>query len=263
MDALTPKEQQVRPFDRALRPAQDAAQDRHRPASSRQDDRSISDGMPPLNNGDRLSRAEFERRYAARPDIKKAELIEGVVYVPSPVYPQHGEPHSDIIGWLGVYRAATPGVRVFDNTSLRLDADNEPQPDVCVWSDDPTGEALRISPDSIPEITPDLIVEVAASSAAYDLHDKLDVYRRNGVQEYLVLLVYERETRWYAWEEGAYQRLEPDDEGVLRSRVLPGLWLEPARFWEGDLAGVLAVLQRGLTSAEHDAFVKRLRGAET
>ncbi|MFQ5857285.1 MAG: Uma2 family endonuclease [Anaerolineae bacterium] len=215
----------------------------------------MGDGMPPLNSGDRLSRAEFERRYAARPDIKKAELIEGVVYVSSPVYPRHGVPHSDIITWLGTYRAATPGIYVSDNTSMRLDADNEPQPDVCVWVDDPTGKALRAPRDSFLEITPDLIVEVAASSASYDLHDKLNAYRRNGVQEYLVLLVYERETRWYEWQDGEYQRLEPDEEGILRSRVLPGLWLQPERFWEGDLAGVLAVLQRGLASPEHEAFV--------
>ncbi len=220
--------------------------------------RTTRDGTPPLNTGDHLSRAEFERRYAARPDIKKAELIEGVVYVPSPVYPQHGEPHSDIIGWLGVYRAATPRVRVFDNTSLRLDADNEPQPDVMVWIDDPEKRAPPIPEDSIPEITPDLIVEVAASSAAYDLNNKLKVYRRNGVQEYLALLVYEQEARWHAWREGEYELLTPDEEGVLRSEVLPGLWLQPARFWAGDLAGVLEILQQGLASPEHEAFVERL-----
>lgn len=246
MDVLTRKEQQVQP----------------RPALPLQEDQSIRDGRPPLDSGDRLTRAEFERRYAARPDIKKAELIEGVVYVPSPVYPQHGEPHSDIITWLGTYRAATPGIRVSDNTSLRLDVDNEPQPDVCVWIDDPTGEGMRVPRDSFLEITPDLVVEVAASSAAYDLHDKLNAYRRNRVQEYLVLVIYEQETRWHTWHEGEYQLLEPDEEGILRSQVLPGLWLQPERFWAGDLAGVLAVLQRGLESPEHQAFVRRLRGED-
>ncbi len=195
-----------------------------------------------------------------QPEIKKAELIEGVVYVPTPVYVQHGEPYSDIIAWVGTYRAATPGVRVSDNTSLRLDVDNEPQPDMCVWIDDPTGQAPRVPKESFLEIVPELIVEVAASSAAYDLHDKLNAYRRNRVQEYLVLIVYEQESRWHVWEEGEYHLLEPDEEGVLRSRVLPGLWLQPERFWAGDLAGVLAVLQQGLASPEHEAFVKRLQG---
>lgn len=229
-----------------------------RSASLSPDEQSVHDSRPPLNSGDRLTRAEFERRYAARPDIKKAELIEGVVYVPSPVYPQHGIPHSDIIGWLSVYRAATPGVYVSDNTSLGLDVDNEPQPDVCVWIDDPTGEALRVATDQILEITPDLVVEVVASSAAYDLHDKLNAYRRNAIPEYLALVVHERESRWHTWHEGEYRLLEPDEEGILRSRVLPGLWLHPERFWAGDLAGVLAVLQRGLASSEHDAFVESI-----
>jgi Uma2 family endonuclease len=211
-----------------------------------------------LNTGDRLSRAEFERRYEARPDLKKAELIEGVVYVSSPVYPWHGEPHSDIITWLGNYRAATPGVRVSDNTSLQLDEESEPQPDVSVWIDDPTSEALRVPKDSIPEIAPDLIVEVAASSVVQDLRGRLNAYHRNGVQEYLVLLVHEQEVRWYAWEAEAYQRIEPDEAGILRSRGLPGLWLQPAYFWEGNLARVLAVLQQGLQSPEHTAFVKRV-----
>lgn len=246
MDVLTRKEQQVQP----------------RPAPPLEENQSIRDGRPPLDSGDRLTRAEFERRYAARPDIKKAELIEGIVYVPSPVYPRHGGPHGHIVTWLGVFSAMTPGVRIFDNTSIRLDTDNEPQPDVSVWIDDPTGETSRIPQDSIPEIVPDLIVEVAASSAAYDLHDKLNAYRRNRVQEYLVLVIYEQETRWHTWHEGEYQLLEPDEEGILRSRVFPGLWLHPERLWKGDLAGVLAVLQRGLESPEHQAFVRRLRGED-
>ena len=84
----------------------------------------------PLENGDRLTRREFERRYAARPDIKKAELIEGVVHMPSPVrFASHGEPHSWVLAWLGTYCASTPGVRVADNTTVRLDSNNEPQPD--------------------------------------------------------------------------------------------------------------------------------------
>src|SRR5262249_31752394 len=101
--------------------------EKDRPASSRP---TQPGEVPPLNSGDRLSRAEFERRYHAHPEIKRAELVEGVVYVASPVrYSQHGEPHSDIITWLGTYRAATPGVRGGDNTTMRLDFENEIQPD--------------------------------------------------------------------------------------------------------------------------------------
>src|SRR5262249_57904199 len=86
---------------------------------------------PPLETGDQLSRDEFERRYDAMPNVKKAELIEGVVYMPSPVrWNQHAAPHADFITWLGFYRVNTPGVRVGDSGSLRLNLDTEPQPDV-------------------------------------------------------------------------------------------------------------------------------------
>jgi Uma2 family endonuclease len=217
----------------------------------------VDNHPPPLENGDRLSRAEFERRYQAHPEIKKAELIEGVVYVSSPVrVRRHGSPHSDIIGWLTVYRAATPGVQVADNATLRLDLDNEMQPDVSVWIEQ--GSAF-IDEDDYLRGAPELIVEIAASSAAVDLTDKLRVYRRNGVQEYLVLLTDERETRWYAFNDSNIQLIKPDDQGVLHSQVLPGLQLNPTLFWQGDLAGVLAVLQQGLGTTNHTAFVERLR----
>src|SRR5438034_100766 len=87
--------------------------------------------IPPLQNGDRLTRAEFERRYDAMPDLKKAELVEGVVYImPSPVRDtDHGHPHFNVITWLGHYAAFTPGVRGGDNSSLRMNLENEPQPD--------------------------------------------------------------------------------------------------------------------------------------
>ncbi|MBX2999036.1 MAG: Uma2 family endonuclease [Caldilineaceae bacterium] len=211
-------------------------------------------GTPPLHNGDRLSRAEFEQIYKARPDIKKAELIEGVVYMSSPLYADHAEAHSDIDGWLAVYRSTTPGIRVMNNLSVRLDADNEVQPDVAVFVD-----PQRIIPVStFVEAIPALAVQIASSSAAYDLHQKLHVYRRNGVQEYLVLLVHEKETRWYRWQEGDYRQLQPDAEGILRSEMLPGLWFHSGHFWQRDLAGVLAVLQKGIASPDHEAFVKSL-----
>lgn len=222
------------------------------------------ESRPPLESGDRLSRAEFERRYHARPDIEKAELIEGVVYVASLVHIQkHSEPHSDIVTWVGLYRAETPGVRAADNGTLRLDTDNEPQPDLSVWLDEPLGGQATVSDDDYLEGAPELLIEVAASTAAYDLHDKLNVYRRNGVQEYLVLQVYERQAVWYRWHEGRYQPMAPDEQGLLRSQVFPGLWLDPARFWAGDLAGMLAVLRQGLASPEHADFVRTLHARRT
>lgn len=215
--------------------------------------------FPSLESGDRLSRAEFERRYLARPDLKKAELIEGVVYVSSPVcIEQHSEPHAAAIAWLGYYRAMTPGLRIADNGTLRLDVDNEPQPDVCLWIDERYGGQTRIAPDDYLEGAPELIVEVAGSTAAYDLYDKLNAYRRSGVKEYLVLLPNEQRIIWHVWHEGEYVILAPDEQGILRSQVFPGLWFDAARFWQGDIAGLLALLQAGLSSPEHKVFVEQL-----
>jgi Uma2 family endonuclease len=213
---------------------------------------------PPLESGDRLTREEFEFRYSERPDIHKAELIDGVAYVASPVcFKTHGQLHSDIMAWLGAYRAATPKVWVADNTTLRLDADNEVQPDALVWIDRKDG-CVRVTDDDYLEGSPELIVEIAASSASYDLHDKLHVYRRNRVQEYLVLLAYEKKALWHVWVKGEYQALEPDTRGVLCSQVFPGLHFQPSLFWAGDLSGVLKVLQEGLKTSEHAAFVHNL-----
>ncbi|MEQ9369485.1 MAG: Uma2 family endonuclease [Coleofasciculus chthonoplastes F3-SA18-01] len=214
---------------------------------------------PPLENGDRLTRIEFERRYQEMPENKKAELIEGVVYVASPVRAnRHGRPHAKIITWLGTYGVATPGVDVQDNTTVRLDADNEPQPDALLRIEPEVGGNSRISEDDYIEGAPELIVEVAASSASYDLNDKLNAYRRNGVQEYIVWQSYENRIDWFCLEEGRYVSLEPDEAGIIKSRIFPGLWLAVNALREGNLAEVLAVLQQGIQTAEHQAFVQRL-----
>ncbi len=213
----------------------------------------------PLENGDRLTRAEFERRYEAMLHLRKAELIEGVVYVPSPVrYLQHGAPHSHIVTWLGVYEAGTPGVRGADNTTVRLDLDNEPQPDALLIILPEHGGQSRLDADDYIAGAPELVAEVAASSVSYDLHAKLHAYRRNGVREYLVWRILDREIDWFVLQDGQYERQLPAADGLLRSAVFPGLWLDPVALLRGDLATVLAVLQQGLASPEHTAFLVRL-----
>lgn len=218
-------------------------------------------GIPPLAAGDHLSRAEFERRYEAMPYVKKAELVEGVVYMPSPVSAHHGRPHAIVMGWLLAYVAATPGAELFDNTSLRIDARSELQPDAMVLLDEARGGACRVERDGFVAGSPEFVVEVAASSASYDMHSKLRVYQRNGVQEYLVLLAYERDVRWYNWQTGEDRLLAPDEDGILRSLVFPGLWLDPQRFWQGDIAAVLSTVQQGLAAPQHAEFVARLNQA--
>jgi len=219
-------------------------------------------GPPPLYAGDRLSRAEFHRRYLAHPEIKKAELIEGVVYVASPIrYRQHADPHFNIIVWLGVYQAATPGVKGGDNATVFMDFENEPQPDALLRLEPALGGQSRVTSEDYLEGTPELIVEVAASSASYDydLHDKRRVYARNGVPEYMVLQVYEKKVSWFVLREGVYELLDPDAHNIIRSEVFPGLWLQVDALWSGDVATMLAVLQQGLASPAHAAFVEQLK----
>jgi Uma2 family endonuclease len=215
--------------------------------------------IPPLENGDRLTRAEFERRYDAMPEVKKAELIEGIVYMPSPVrLRRHGEPHANILLWLTYYRAGTPGVIAADNASARLDLDNEPQPDAILMIEPQRGGQTRISDDDYVEGAPELVVEVAASTVSIDLHQKLRVYRRCGVREYVVWRVQEQQIDWFVLIEGEFVRSPLDEQGQFRSQVFPGLWLDPAALVKGDLARVLDVLRQGLATPEHAQFVERL-----
>jgi len=215
-------------------------------------------GPPPLENGDRLTRAEFERRYAAMPHLKKAELVEGIVYLPSPAHlRQHAEPHAKLIAWLGWYEAATPAVGIADNATTRLDWENEPQPDVLLRILPQAGGQSRDSVDDYVEGAPELIAEIASSSASYDLHEKKRAYRRNNVREYLVWLVDEQRIEWWELREGEYVSL-PLEDGLIKSRVFPGLWLDTMALLKGDSAKVLAQLQRGLASPEHAAFAAAL-----
>ena len=213
---------------------------------------------PPLNSGDHLSRAEFHRRYGMYPEIKKAELIEGVVIVGSPVHERHARPHFEFSAVLGFYFVHTPGLLGGDNQSVLLDEDNELQPDLFVGIDKARSGQLEVNELGHLSGAPEFVVEVAASSAAYDLHSKLNVYQRNGVQEYLVLLAYEREMRFFRLNEGEYIAVEPDAEGVLRSQVLPGFWFRSDWFWEGRLAELLQLVQKGIGSPEHQEFVDSL-----
>lgn len=214
--------------------------------------------FPPLENGDRLTREEFERRYDAMPYLKKAELIEGRVYMPAAIRRSHAKAHADIITWLGVYASSTPGVELDDNGTVRLDEENEPQPDAFLRIEpEPLGTS-RVSADDYIEGPPELAVEVSGSSASYDLHEKLKAYQRNGIQEYVVWQIYEQCLDWFQLIAGEYEPLLPDDDGIIRSQVFPGLYLDMDSLLAGDMAQVLNVLQQGLQTKEHAAFVQRL-----
>jgi Uma2 family endonuclease len=217
--------------------------------------------IPSLENGDRLNRDEFERRYDAMPELKHAELVEGIVYMGSPVRARkHGGPHAAINLWLGTYWAVTPGVLVFDNATVRLDPDNEFQPDLTLLIDPAGGGQARFSEDDYIEGAPELVIEIASSSVSLDLNAKLQAYLRNGVREYLTWRVLDQAIDWRILRDDRYNPIEPDGRGLLRGEVFPGLWLNPSALLRGDLPALLDALRPGLASPEHDAFVNRLRG---
>jgi Uma2 family endonuclease len=219
-------------------------------------------GIPRLETGDHLTREEFERRYEAMPALKKAELIEGVVYVPSAVrFEQHGKQHADLMTWLGVYRAHTPGVHAGDNTTVRLDMDNEPQPDAVLLIDPTHAGQAQIDADGYIAGAPEFAAEVASSSASLDLNAKSRVYRRNGVREYLVWRVLDQAIDWFVLRNSQYERLALGPSGWYQSQIMPGLWLDPDALVRGDLLQVLQRLQQGLASPEHAAFVTKLQQA--
>ena len=177
---------------------------------------------PLLEAGDRLSRDEFERRYERMPHVKKAELIEGTVYMPSPIRAKsHAGPHNSLGTWLGVYVSETSGVACFDNSTVRLDLDNEPQPDLVLLKLTACGGQARISTDDYIEGAPELVVEIVGSSRAYDLHQKKGAYRRNGVREYIAWITGEQRLAWWELREGEYQEMAPTGADCSRAAFSP------------------------------------------
>jgi Uma2 family endonuclease len=218
-------------------------------------DRSI----PPLQAGDHLSREEFLRIWELHPEIKRAELIGGMVYMPSPLSVEHGDMEGEIGGWLFAYKSRTPGTAVGHNATSFFMADT-PQADVHLRILTECG-GNSWTKDKYLAGTPELFVEICLSSAAYDLHQKFKLYQSSGVPEYLTVLMFEREIRWHVLVNGAYQVMPPGADGLWRSRIFPGLWLDGPALLAGDSQRLLARLDEGLRSTEHEAFVAKLAKA--
>ena len=219
--------------------------------------------IPPLEQGDRLSRAEYLRRYAAMPEEVKAERIEGMVYMAAATSANfHGVPHAKLMAFFGWYQAMTKGVDVADNSTIHLDLDNDPQPDSCMYVLPSHGGQVKIDKKGFIFGAPELAAEISGSSVSYDLNTKLPVYRRNGIREYIIHRVYDGEIDWFSLRDDQYERLPLDPDGIIRSVAFPGLWLKPAALVEQDMGEVLRVLQLGLATAEHAEFVAKLAGAK-
>lgn len=212
--------------------------------------------VPPLYNGDRLSQPEFHRRYEAYPEDGKFELIGGVVFMASPLLRGHGTSSPLLTTALVLYQASTPGVEVADNMTVILGEESEPQPDLLLRIDKAWGGQSDYNADHCLVGAPELVTEVAHSSVAIDLHRKRQDYQRAGVLEYVVFSVAEGQVYWFHFP--SKRQLKPDRQGVWRSRVFPGLWIDGPAVAARDSARLIATVQQGLASPEHAAFVGQL-----
>ena len=215
--------------------------------------------LPLLENGDHLDRAIFHERYGAMSAHFRAELLGGIVFVPSPLSVAHGEIHAHVIAWLCEYVAHTPGTKVCDNATVILGPDSEPQPDAVLFIDPNSGGNTSLTEDGYTSGPPELVVEVASSSEAYDLHEKRREYERAGVREYVVVLLRERRVMWFALSRRRFKKIQPDRTYVYRSRVFPGLDLDPTALLALDLLKARSTLQQGIARAEHAEFVRQLQ----
>lgn len=216
--------------------------------------------IPPLENGDRLSRAEFYPRWDAMPNLRRAERIDGVVFLQSKVcHAGHAHPHSQLVACLATYGLSTSGVEVGDAGTIQTDEDNDPQPDAFLLILPECGGQTRFTEDDYIEGAPEFIGEVSASSASRDLHQKLRMYERVGVREYLVWKTLEPEVVWHRAIDGRLDVVAPDDDGVYRSTAFPGQWLDAAALVAGRMDRVLTVLNEGLGTPSHAAFVAELQ----
>jgi Uma2 family endonuclease len=207
-----------------------------------------------------MTRAEFHRVYERMPPEFKAELIGGIVYVASPLKRRHGTNTLPLGHLFSVYEMNTPGVEAGDNTTVLLGEEGEPQPDLFLRVLPEYGGQSRTTADDYVEGAPELVAEVAHSSRAIDLHAKRDDYTRYGVREYLVLCLRERRLRWFDLR--ADRELEPDPGGLIRVRSFPGLWIDVEALLGKDRR-LKTVLEQGLVTPEHTAFVRSLAEART
>ena len=214
--------------------------------------------LPPLENGDRLDQPTFHARYEAMPENCRAELIGGIVYMPSPQKMPHGETQLLVVRWLDEYAEATPGTKALLNTTQILGPESEPEPDACLFIAPEYGGNVYTDEDDYLHGAPELIVEVSSSTESIDLHRKKQDYQKAGVREYVVLALRMQKVFWFVRQRGKYKETPLPADGIFRSRTFPGLWLDAEAMLRCHRPGVLAALKRGLAAPEHAAFVAKL-----
>jgi len=215
----------------------------------------------PLQGGERMRRNEFERRFDATPGLKRAELVEGTVWIPPQMGEvRYGSARMALIGLIGSYCAATPGVSGGAHGHIRLDAVNMPQPDVSVHLGKAYGGQSRIDADGYLEGAPEFVADVVRQRAEWPT-GRVEALRRNGVREFAVWRVDDCLIDWFVVRDGKQERLEMGADGVYRSRVLPGLWVDPVALLTDERARAMAVMRQGIASPEQGEFIERLKRA--
>jgi Uma2 family endonuclease len=221
-------------------------------------DRPKRETMPPLVAGQQLDQPTFHERYEAMPPGTWAELVGGVVYMPSPLRGEHGGMDLLMGGWLFYYSAFTPGLKGGSNTTTKLGPYGEPQPDLILYLLKERGGNVQIL-DGYVTGAPALVIEIARSTKTFDLNEKKRDYERAGVPEYAVVELDPDDVQWFVLREGRYVEHPSGADGLFRSTVFPGLWLDPQALFDEDRLGLMAAVDRGVATEEHRALVARLR----
>jgi Uma2 family endonuclease len=218
--------------------------------------------LPPLVAGQHLDQPTFHERYEAMPPETRAELVGGVVYMPSPVSDDHGEPGNDISGWLFLYKMSTPGVRSPNDATVKLDGLGEPQPDGQLRIPAELGGQTLLDENHFITGAPELVAEVSRASRNYDLTQKKADYERAGVLEYVVIDLERSRIHWFIRRGRRFKDLLPGPDGIYRSETFPGLWLDGEALFSEDRRRLIRILKRGLRSPEHAAFAAKLAEAQ-
>lgn len=220
--------------------------------------RSRAGALPPLENGDQLDQPTFHVRYEAMPEDCRAELIGGIVHMPSPQKVPHSKAQQLVVRWLDEYAEATPGTEALLNNTQILGPDSEPEPDACLFITPEHGGQVYADENDFLHGAPELVVEVSSSTESIDLHRKKRDYEKAGVREYVVLALRMQQVFWFERRRGKYREVPLPADGVFRSRVFPGLWLDAEALLRNQRQRVLAALKEGLAIPEHATFVAQL-----
>lgn len=196
--------------------------------------------------GDRMTREDFLAQWEQMPRLKSVELIDGMVYMPSPVSMEHGRRDHQMQVLIGAYAARAGNCEALSNATWLM-LESAPQPDLALCLLPAHGGRTQVR-EGFASGSPELVVEITKSSRTYDLGPKLALYQRAAVSEYIAVLLEEQRIEWRKWKDGSFVLLAPDTDGILQSEVFPGLWLNERAFWDGDVSGMLRTLDAGLAA---------------